>query len=130
MTVALAASYREKLLAELLTDDVKVAGVDSTYVYDPTDVFLSDVAGIVITSSDLTGKTGIDGYFDANTIDFGTPPPGDNVRGYWLYRDTAVPGTSDLVFFWDEDATGEVINENTTGQPYTVELQALGLFRV
>lgn len=131
MTVALVAAYREKMLAELLADDVIVVGVDAGYVYDPTDDFLDDVAAsVVITSALLTGKSGTDGYFNADTIDFGTPAAGDNVRGYFLVRDTGVAGTSDLVMFWDEDATGEPVNKNTTGLAYTVELQDLGLFRL
>lgn len=135
MTKALAASYRAALLdngVDLISGNVKVVALDSSYVYDAAHNFLDDIGGgaIIATSGNLSGKTATDGYFDATDVSLGSPTAGDTITQFWLYRDSGSAATSELVYYWNEDAAAAAISIATNGEDITILVNASGFFRV
>ncbi len=94
-----------------LADDFRVVAVDSAYTFDSAHNFLDDVTDRVGISSLLASKTSTDGNaVSANpTI---TGPVSGPIAGCWLFRDTGVEATSDLIAWYDT---------TTNGQPMSVE---------
>lgn len=90
----------------LSTDNLKVVLVD-TGVYTAnltTDAFLSDVSGIVATSSTLIGTVVAAGVFSAADVTF-VAVTGNSVEALVIYKDTGVASTSQLIAYIDT-ATG------------------------
>lgn len=133
MTKALAPSYRAALLdngVDLISGNVKIAAMSSSYVYSSTHDFHSDLTNIVTTSGNLASKTATDGYFDFADISVGSPASGSTITQFWLYRDSGSSATSELVYYWDEDASAAPISIVTNGEAITVVVPSGGLFRV
>jgi predicted HAD superfamily phosphohydrolase len=128
MTKALAASYRAALLdngVDLITGDVKIVALDNTYTYNAAHDFLDDIGGgsIVATSGNLAS-------FDSADISIGSPAPGDTITQFWLYRDSGSAATSELIYYFNEDASAAAISLATDGTAKTVVVNASGWFKV
>jgi hypothetical protein len=135
MTKALAASYKAALLdngVDLISGNVKIVALDSTYVYNAAHNFLDDIGGgsIVATSGNLASKTNTAGVFDAADVSLGSPAAGDTITQLWLYRDSGSAATSELVAYTDEDASAAALSIATNGEEITVTIAATGLFAV
>lgn len=75
----------------------KVCGVDATYTLNiATHQYLSDITGIVCTSSNLSGKSWTAGVADAADVVFPTVT-GPTIVRWIIYQDTGTAGTSRLV---------------------------------
>lgn len=132
MTKALFASYQEARLdngVDLISGNVKVAALDASYVYDNAHQFFDDVTGVVASSSNLTSKSNTGGVFNSDPANLGSPAPGDTVTQYVMYRDTGTPATSELVYYFNEDAAAAPISWATDGTPKTVTPTSPGWFR-
>jgi hypothetical protein len=113
-----------------LAGTVKVMLVDSAdYTYSGVHEFLSDVpvGGRVGTSAALSGKTFVDGTFDAADISI-AGVTGDSVEQLILFIDTGVEGTSRLVCFMDTGVSGLPLTPANT----TVDItwNASGIFSI
>lgn len=84
------------------TATIKAALVKNTYAFDAGHEFLSALSGHVIDAQELTGKTVVDGAFDANDVSFPALAAGNTVRAVVLYKDTGVAGTSALIGYLDD----------------------------
>ena len=134
MTKALASAYREDLLdssaPNLSSVNLKVAGMSSSYVYSAAHDFLNDVTNIITTSGNLAGKTITGGTLDATDLAAGSPAAGSTITQFWLYHDTGVSSTSQLIYYWNEDSAGSAIAIATTGDSITIVWNASGIFTV
>lgn len=104
MTDRLYGLYKEHLIDELSTDDIKAVLVDLAY-YTPnfsTDEFLSDIpeAARVATSPNLDNKTIALGLFNADNSVF-SAVTGDTLECVVLYIDTGSAATSRLICYLD-----------------------------
>jgi hypothetical protein len=134
MTKALATAYLEKRATtglNLSTLNIKLVALDATYTYSAAHDFLDDIAGgaIVATSGNLGTKTTTAGVFDSADVSLGSPAAGDTITQFWLYRDTGTAATSELIYYWDEDAAASAISIATNGEAITVVVNASGWFR-
>lgn len=93
------------------TDTIKVAMVSATYTPSAAHQFLSSVSGVVGTAQTLTSPTVSGGAFDAADVTF-TAVTGSQVVGLVIYKDTGVAGTSPLVAFIDQVASGLPVTPN------------------
>lgn len=133
MTKAIAASYRALLLdngVDLISGNVKISGLSASYTYSAAHNFHDDLTNIVTTSGNLAGKTATDGYFDFTDVSVGSPAGGSTITQFWLWRDSGVSATSELVYYWNEDASAAAISIATNGEAITVVVPTGGLFRV
>lgn len=134
MTKALASAYLEKRATtglNLSTQNLKIVALDATYTYSAAHDFLDDIAGgaVVATSGNLGSKTTTAGVLDSADVSLGSPTAGDTITQFWLYRDTGTPATSELVYYWNEDASAASISIATNGEEITVLVNASGYFR-
>lgn len=132
MTKAHAPAYLEKRATtglNLSTLNLKVAALDNTYTYSTAHDFLDDLTGTVSTSGNLASKTTTAGVFDAADLSVGSPAGGSTITQFWLYRDTGTPATSELIYYWDEDAAGSPVSIVTNGEAITIAWNASGIFR-
>lgn len=135
MANALMPKYKEALLSgsantSLTTGNVKVILIDlADYTYSAAHEFLSSVpAGArVATSGNLTGKTVVNGLFDADDVTF-TAVTGDQSEALFYYIDTGVEATSRLVFFEDTGVTGLPVTPNSGN--ITVTHNVSGIFQL
>lgn len=133
MTKALFNPYRAALLdngVDLISGNVKIAALSSTYVLDLDHQFHSSLTGIVATSANLGTKTAVDGYFDSAAPNLGSPAGGSVITQLVLYLDTGSSATSPLVAYTDEDASGNPLSISTNGEQINLTPDALGYFRV
>lgn len=93
------------------TDTIKVAMVSAAYTPSAAHQFLSSVSGVVGTAQTLTSPTVSGGAFDAADVTF-TAVTGSQVVGLVIYKDTGVAGTSPLVAFIDQVASGLPVTPN------------------
>lgn len=110
-----------------LTGTVKAYLVDTgNYTYNAAHQFLTDLPGIARVGSGLalSGKTYVNGVFDASDITFPTVS-GPNVEAIVLAIDTGADATSRLVAFIDT-ATGLPFLPSGVDQP--VVWNAFGIF--
>lgn len=84
------------------TATIKAALVKNTYAFDAGHEFLSALGAHVIDAQELTGKTVVDGAFDANDVSFPALAAGNTARAVVLYKDTGVAGTSALIGYLDD----------------------------
>lgn len=133
MTKALALSYRAALLdngVDLISGNVKIAAMSSSYTYSTAHDFHSDLTNIITTSGNLATKTAVDGYFDFDNISVGSPAGGSTITQFYLFLDTGTSATSPLVYYWNEDASAAAISIATNAEAITVVVPTGGLFRV
>ncbi|WP_457149789.1 hypothetical protein [Mycobacteroides abscessus] len=91
----------------------KVCGVDATYTPNiETHQYLSDITGIVCTSSNLSGKSWTAGVADAADVVFPTVT-GPTIVRWIFYQDTGTAGTSQLVALYDTAAGLPTIPDGT-----------------
>lgn len=118
-------SCKELFLAgdiDLIDDDLKVALLDNSYVYDTAHSFFSSITGQVGASSpSLTSKTITGGVFDAanTTINSVT---GNQIVALVIYKDTGVASTSPLIFYADG------LNVTPNGNNININWNASGIF--
>jgi len=96
-----------------VTDDIKIVLLNSTYVYDGADRYLTDLTGTVATSANLAGKTNVFGVMDASDVVLSSVAAGSTVTQVVIYQDTGTPGTSRLLVFFDRRATSVLISTAT-----------------
>lgn len=133
MTKALAATYRAALLdngVDLISGDVKVCGMSASYTYSAAHDFHADLTNIIVTSGNLASKTATGGVFDSADILLGSPAGGSTITQFWVWRDSGVSATSELVYYFDEDSTGAAISIATDGTAKTLIVNASGWFKV
>lgn len=111
-----------------LSGTVRVALVDlGAYTYSAAHEFLTSVASARVgTDQVLTGKTFVNGTFDADDAAF-TGVTGATVEALVIYIDTGSAATSRLVAFFDT-VTGFTFTPNGGG--LNVAFSASGIFRL
>lgn len=94
-------------------DNFKVVGVDATYTPNiATHQYLSDITGVVCTSSNLSSKSWTAGVADAADVTFPLVT-GPTIVRWIIYKDTGTAGTSRLVTNHDTAAGLPVIPDGT-----------------
>ncbi|MGC7376601.1 hypothetical protein [Mycobacteroides abscessus] len=110
-------------------DNFKVCGVDATYIPNiSTHQYLSDITGVVATSSNLSGKSWTAGVADAADVTFPTVTGATIVR-WIIYQDTGTSGTSRLVAMYDT-ASGLPVIPDGTNITVTWDNGASRIFRI
>ncbi|MBN7352165.1 Bacteriophage protein [Mycobacteroides abscessus subsp. abscessus] len=110
-------------------DNIKVAAVDATYTPNiATHQYLSDITGVVVTSSNLSGKSWTGGVADAADVTFPTVTGATIVR-LVIYQDTGTAGTSRLIALYDT-ATGLPVTPDGTNINTTWDNGASRIFRI
>lgn len=97
-----------------LTDDIKLALVPSSYVYDPAHEFLDDVGAVIGAPQALANKSVAGGVFDADDANFGAIAAGSTIGMGVIFKDTGVAGTSPLLMR-TTDVLGLPMNTNGSG---------------
>jgi hypothetical protein len=126
-------SYKAALLdngVDLISGNVKVCALSSTYVFSSAHDFHDDLSGIIATSGNLATKTGVAGVFDSANISLGSPAGGSTITQIVLWRDSGTSATSELVYHFDEDSAGNPLSIATDGTEKTISVNASGWFRV
>lgn len=111
------------------TQNFKVVGVDATYTPNiATHQYLSDITGVVCTSSNLSSKSWTAGVADAADVTFPTVTGATIVR--WIvYQDTGTSSTSRLVAMYDT-ASGLPTIPDGTNITVTWDNGASRMFRI
>lgn len=132
MSKELAPSYLELRATtglNLATSNLKIAASTASYVRSSAHDFLDDVTNIVATSGNLGTKTTDDGVFDAADVSMGSPAGPSVITQFTLYRDTGSAATSDIIYWWNEDASGAAVSITCNGEEITIQFNASGIFR-
>lgn len=127
MAAALYPKWKEFLLAELLSANVKIVLIDtSAYTYSTAHDFLDDipVGARIATSGNLASKTATNGTFDAADISI-AGVTGATVEAIAYYIDTGNAATSRIVFY-DDTLTGLVYTPN--GGQANITFNPSGIF--
>lgn len=129
MTNALYPKWREALISGAansgLNGTVKVALVDTgVYTYSAAHEFLTSLTGRIGTDQTLTGKTFVNGAFDAADATWPTGG-GVSVEALVIYIDTGTPATSRLVAYLDSGYTNLPV---TNSGGVTAQWPAGGIF--
>lgn len=111
-----------------LSDTIKVTAVTSAYTQSDAHDFYDDLAGVVVTSSALAGKTSTTGTADANDVTYTAVAAGSTITGLVVWKDTGVAATSPLIAWYDTKADTTAISVATNGGDITVAWSASGLF--
>lgn len=107
----------------------KVCGVDATYTPNiATHQYLSDLTGVVCTSSNLSSKSWTAGVADAADVVFPTVT-GSTIVRWVIYQDTGTAGTSQLVALYDT-ASGLPTIPDGTNITVTWDNGASRIFRI
>lgn len=133
MTKITVATYRAALLDngyDLISGNVKIAAMSSSYTYSAAHDFHSDLTNIITTSGNLASKTNTDGWFDFADISLGSPAGGSTITQCAVFLDTGTSATSPLVYYFNETFSGGAISIATDGTAITFVVPSGGLFRV
>lgn len=114
---------------------IKLALFTTSYTFDETDAFFSDLSGEASGTNYTTGGSAVAGLTiaqddasDGATVDFNDVTFSNvtltNVNAYVLYYDTGVTSTSQLIAYV-EFAEGA---QSTVGNDFTVQPNASGVF--
>ncbi len=95
----------------------------SSYVFDGTDVFISDLGSIVARVA-LAGKTNTDGVLDCDDPEFASVASGSTVGSVVYAKYTGVDATSPLLFH-DNGLAG--LPYSTNGNNIKIAVSANGL---
>ena len=98
----------------------------SSYVYDGTDVFISDL-GTITARVALASKTNTDGVLDCDDPEFASVASGSTVGSIVYAKYTGVDATSPLLFH-DNEAAG--LPYSTTGGNIKIAVSASGLLTI
>ena len=108
MSNALFSHGREGILDTTIdmTGDVKVMLVKSSYLFDDTDIYLSDIgAADNGRTASLTGKSYTSGIFDADNTSLITLAAGV-CNAMIIFQDTGSDATSRLIAYIDSPSSG------------------------
>lgn len=101
---------------DVLADTIKVAAVDSTFVFSTAFEFYTDLTGVLGTPAALSGRSvADDGIFDASTTSYTGVLLGETVTAWILYKDTGVAGTSPLISIMDTNDDGTAVSRAGDG---------------
>lgn len=98
---ALYTSYKNRMLAELLSGTVKAALMPASASQNMAHDFYDDISASVVATATLSGKSVTAGVFDATDVVFPNVPAGAAVDAVVLYIDTGDPATSPLIGWMD-----------------------------
>lgn len=109
MADAMYHNYREEALKGLRavnTETIKVMAVTSGYTFSASHSSVNAVAGAnrVATSGALTGKTTVDGVFDADDVTFTAVAAGSAVAALIVYVEAGTSASSTLMLYLDSAA--------------------------
>jgi hypothetical protein len=129
MTAALYPYFKEQLglaQVQMLTDDIRVVLVDTgAYTYNASHQHYDDLSGIIGTETALlTGKTWVNGLFDADNTVFDTVPSGTDAEAIVIFKDTGNVATDLLIAFID----GFVVDPN--GNDIPINWNVAGIFQL
>lgn len=82
------------------SDNFDVLLVPSSYVFDGTDVFISDL-GTITARAVLAGKANADGVLDADDPTFTAVAAGSTIGALVIAKNTGVDATSPLLLYDD-----------------------------
>jgi hypothetical protein len=93
--------------ANWLSDTFKVVALSAAYTQSDSDHFYSALPGgdIIATSGATASPSATNGNAVSNPVVFTSVAGGHTIAGLYLYRDTGVTATSQLLVWWDQDAT-------------------------
>jgi hypothetical protein len=120
--------WKQSLMGDLLSGDVKVALVDlDDYTYSASHQYLSDIpsGARVAISSALTGKSFTGSSFKADDAVF-TDVTGDQAEALVLFIDTGDASSSPIVMFQDGSVDGLPITPSGGG--IVVKWAGAGIF--
>ena len=129
MASALYPEFKEQLglgNVDLLADTIRVVLIDTgVYTYNAAHDYYDDLTGIIGTeTAALTGKTWVDGLFDADNAVFPSVPAGTDAEAIVLFKDTGNPATDLLIAFID----GLTVDPN--GNDIPCNWNAAGIFQL
>ncbi len=103
MANLITAAGKEYCLSALLTDDIRVILLDSSYTYSSAHDFLDDISAgsRVAVSGALAGKSVTGGIFDATDVPF-TGLTGDAITQGYYYKHTGTESTSRLLIYFHQ----------------------------
>jgi hypothetical protein len=106
----------------LSSSNIKIALVDlDDYTYSAAHEFYTDLAGVVGTTANLSGKTfGNDGSFDSSDP-VATSVTGDEFEALVMYIDTGTPSTSRLIAYFDTGISGAPLTPDGSNVQITVD---------
>lgn len=110
---------------DMSADNIKLILTRDAYV--GTEEFLSEIADIVATSTNLTTKAITNGIFDSDDVVFASVAAGAIINYAILYHDSGTAATSYLLAHIDT-ATG--LGVTPDGTNITVEVNASGWFGI
>jgi hypothetical protein len=103
---------------DLLVDTLKVRMLGD-YVYDPADVFHSDLTNVIGSAVQVTVASVADGLAIANDITFPNVVSGTTVKGLAVYRDAVTPESSPLIAYLDRRADSTLLGVIPNGADIT-----------
>jgi len=104
--------------------------VTAEYVFDPTDIYQSDVVAtaIVATSSDLPTVTSDDGILKAGETMFAAIPSGPEIVGMIMMANNGAATSNLLLWYQNEGITG--LPFTPSGKAASITWNANGIIRV
>ena len=134
MANAVQATARKAFLdadIDLLVDTIKCTLVSSSYTYSSAHDFINDVtAGARIATVTLSSPTTTGGAFDTADPTFTSVAAGSTVTGIWIWKDTGTESTSNLIAWYDTNASSAAISVATNGSNITITVNASGWFTI
>lgn len=119
----LAKQAMESAQINLPADNIRIVFLGSTYVYNATHQYFTDLTSTIGTaSSPLTAKTVTLGVFDAADVTITAVASGSTITQIAGYKDTGTPGTSPLIWLH------EGLSQATNGGDVLVQWNASGIF--
>lgn len=103
------------------SDDIKLTLLNTgTYTYSDAHDFYDDLSGTLGSSANLSGKSITNGIFDAS--DTTVTATGTATCGaFVIWKDTATPGTSPLLLYFDGIQYVTIAASSTTSTTITVD---------
>ncbi len=116
--------------ANWLTDTFRVVALSSAYVQSDADHFYSALPGgdIIATSGTTASPSATNGNAASSPIVFSSVAGGHTIAGLYLYRDTGVTSTSQLLVWWDQDASNFPLAIVTNGANISLTFPSNTLF--
>ena len=116
---------------DFLNDTIKIVLTDVSYTYSSAHDFINDVtAGARIATVTLSSPTTTGGAFDTADPTFTSVAAGSTVTGIWIWKDTGTESTSNLIAWYDTNASSAAISVATNGSNITITVNASGWFTI
>ena len=109
-----------------VSDTYQAILLPSAYVFDGTDVFISDL-GTILARATLASKTNTDGVLSAANPTFASVASGATVGSVVYAKNTGADATSPLLF-QDDELAG--LPMATDGGDITIAFSASGVFTI